>query len=443
MLLCQGAEFEPTEVKGLQQQRGLAEEHLWRYLMLWRRKPDGSENEEADAAWLKASAADARTARRVVIAAMFPELITVHEHKQREKLRKQAEKGARAARKAAAGEQRSTLDGFISRVKYKPPAEPAQPRIVAGDKDSAGGRPPAEAASPQKKQRTPTKPARPNRIADMFARAAPPAQADMAAQRVTDAATGEHDEAAAAPALRTPHLSGRFGAMGMASPAAAAAASPAAAATHAGADHGRAAQPESAVHGRARKQLFAADRAAIVDSGGSGGGSGSGSDGAAASWEAGAAQRPAVAGPPSYSEEASWPGGDQLDAGATSRVIGSRVTSMGRRSLSHRLHPALAAAPRRRADRKAPRSRLPQPSTAAAPTQTSDDVDSDADIDGGAAVPTALPAAHMQRPMALGPAATAAVGAATAAATAGVDCETIDLLTPERPPEFVDLTAST
>ena len=43
MLVGQAAEFEPTEVKGLQQQRGLAEEHLWRYLMLWRRKPDGSE----------------------------------------------------------------------------------------------------------------------------------------------------------------------------------------------------------------------------------------------------------------------------------------------------------------------------------------------------------------------------------------------------------------
>lgn len=37
----------------------------------------------------------------------------------REKERKQAEKEARAARKAAAAEKTGTLDSFINRVKYK------------------------------------------------------------------------------------------------------------------------------------------------------------------------------------------------------------------------------------------------------------------------------------------------------------------------------------
>lgn len=39
------------------------------------------QNAEADAAWLKTSTPDARAARRVVIAATFPELIAIHEHK--------------------------------------------------------------------------------------------------------------------------------------------------------------------------------------------------------------------------------------------------------------------------------------------------------------------------------------------------------------------------
>ena len=40
-------------------------------------------------------------------------------HRLREKERKQAEKEARALRKAAVGGTKNTLDSFINRVKYK------------------------------------------------------------------------------------------------------------------------------------------------------------------------------------------------------------------------------------------------------------------------------------------------------------------------------------
>ena len=39
----QGAQFEPVEIKALQQQRGLVGADLWRYIMVWRRKPVGGE----------------------------------------------------------------------------------------------------------------------------------------------------------------------------------------------------------------------------------------------------------------------------------------------------------------------------------------------------------------------------------------------------------------
>jgi hypothetical protein len=43
MLALQGAQFEPVEIKALQQQRGLLGPDLWRYIVVWRRKSVGSE----------------------------------------------------------------------------------------------------------------------------------------------------------------------------------------------------------------------------------------------------------------------------------------------------------------------------------------------------------------------------------------------------------------
>jgi hypothetical protein len=177
-----------------------------------------------------------------------------------------------------------------------------QAKVAVGVKDAASDRPPIGAASPQKKQRTPTKlvhlwassaqsqftslqvsvkvllcddtlswrstqqpvspccrgnygadhawcqpvQARPPRIADMFAKALP---ADPAAllQRAVAAQQEPAAGAAAEPALRTPHLSGKFGAMGMASPPAAAAGRDPAGQQHRAAPSG------------ARKQLFVAE----------------------------------------------------------------------------------------------------------------------------------------------------------------------------------------
>ena len=36
----QGAQFVPVEIKALQQQRGLTEADLWRYIIVWRRTRD-------------------------------------------------------------------------------------------------------------------------------------------------------------------------------------------------------------------------------------------------------------------------------------------------------------------------------------------------------------------------------------------------------------------
>lgn len=135
---------------------------------------------------------------------------TLLDRRLREKERKQAEKEARALRKAAAGGAKNTLDTFINRVTYKvggaglwAPAlmswvamklwqgrcpfdanklwtsvcctiphltqyqlyhvQPAihadqQAKVAVGVKDTASDRPPIGHASPQKKQRTPTKP---------------------------------------------------------------------------------------------------------------------------------------------------------------------------------------------------------------------------------------------------------------------------------------------
>lgn len=57
-LTTQGAEFEPTEIKAVQQQRGLTEADLWRYLIVWLRRQDGSEvrftaNKVHHSGWLR------------------------------------------------------------------------------------------------------------------------------------------------------------------------------------------------------------------------------------------------------------------------------------------------------------------------------------------------------------------------------------------------------
>lgn len=270
--------------------------------------------------------------------------------------------------------------------------------------------------------------ARPNRITDMFAKAAP-AQAAPPQQRDAALETGLAAAAAAEPALRTPHLSGRFGAMGMTSPAAAVAS---AAATG---------QPAH-THSRARKQLFAAEPAAISTGAAGAEGSSGAMDEARGAAAAGcvasssqggdagfrqiidAAPAAAAAAAQASSEEASWP---ETGTGISSRRSGRGAAAGG--GAVRQL-----AAQHRKPNRKAPRTRLAHEADEVAGASGA--------ADSGRTVPIALPPAALQQPQVLG--AAAAAGAAVAQAVSGDGGGTpINLITPERLPDTViDLTAS-
>ena len=239
----------------------------------------------------------------------------------------------------------------------------------------------------------------------MFAKALP---ADPAAL-LQRAAAAQHEPAAGAaaePALRTPHLSGRFGAMGMASPSAAAV------------ERGPAGQQQTAARSRARKQLFVADPPAgehneqVADQGYSS---------SSHSHQGGskAAKRHAARAPPgrlpaalddSSSAEVSWP-----DAGicVSSRRTGDRIpnsTAAGRQQLEQQHKPG----------RKAARSRVPEQM---------------------AAGHEVLQLTAAREPQAQGLCvAAAAIVASRQEATGG--STPINLITPDRQPETIDLTST-
>lgn len=249
----------------------------------------------------------------------------------------------------------------------------------------------------------------------MFAKAAPASQQRDAAPQ--PAITGD---VPAELALRTPHLSGRFGAMGMASPAGPVAAVGAPAA----------AGPVAPFPSRARKQLFTGGPAARGSGheASSAAASGSASDsirGGSADDRQGGNEAPSAAARAAHvsSQDASWP-----ETGTVSSRRGAAGSSDRQLTAQHR-----------KPDRKAARSRLIG-DEAAGP--------SGSEL-ASTPLPIALPPKTVQQPQALGHAAAAAVGAATqavgsrqAAGSSGGNTP-IDLITPERAPETVtDLTQS-
>lgn len=234
------------------------------------------------------------------------------------------------------------------------------------------------------------------------------------------------DSAAAGPSgeVPTPHLSGRFGAMLMQSPPGAGVAAP----------HGAAAPAQ-----RARKQLFAAAVAAepagtaapaAVDRGSSGGSGGLGAPNggrADSGASAGAGAAAAIAALQSLGEAPeSWPCGGPVSAAAGAgnhAALGSsEATSPSKRLAAQRMKPC----------RKATRSRLPRQ-------------ERQEDLNDGSDIEITLSPEAWGPPAAVGRAAGAAVAAAAEAALqqpAGGH-SAIDLTTPQRPVDVVDLMEST
>ena len=248
----------------------------------------------------------------------------------------------------------------------------------------------------------------------MFAKAArtppPAAQPDSAAAGLS----GE---------VPTPHLSGRFGAMLMQSPPSAGVAAP----------HAAAAPAQ-----RARKQLFAAAVAepagaagpAAVDSSSSGGSGGLGAPNggrADSGASAGAGAAAATAALQSLGEAPeSWPCGGPVSvaagAGNHAALGSSEAASPSKRLAAQQMKPR----------RKATRSRLPRPERRE-------------DSNDGSDIEITLSPEAGRPPAAVGRAAGAAAAAAAEAALqqpAGSH-SAIDLTTPQRPVDVVDLMEST